>query len=351
MKQICLRIDGREVSVAAGTTILAAAAGLGIEIPVLCHLKGVQEEARCMVCAVELAGGGVVPSCEAVAQEGMTVLTGSERAVAARRRAVEMLFSEHRGDCVAPCVLAHPDRFDIPKLMRFVAAGDFTAAAGMARAGVRGTFARTEQVCRRSLIDAPVAIGAVVEFAARLAGVTREPETAVSHPLTTGTLSKLGMIDVAEVMKLAETASGRGRVGDEACTRGLVEGEAVGEAERCLMCSCAALDTCRLKRLADVLGVDPNRYRGKRRPYDIDDTHAAIRIETGKCIGCGICVNLTRAGGEKYGLAFHGRGFGMRPGFPFDKTAAECLEKTALRIAEACPTGAITAKSGSKNSS
>ncbi len=99
-----LKIDGFDVSVPEGTTIMQAAAQIGIDIPRLCFLKDINEISACKVCVVEIQGQNrVVTSCTTPVQEGLVVFTNSPKARAVRRTNVELILSQH--DCLcATCV-------------------------------------------------------------------------------------------------------------------------------------------------------------------------------------------------------------------------------------------------------
>lgn len=99
-----LTIDGQKVSVPQGTTIMQAAATVGIEIPRLCYLKGINEISACKVCVVEIQGQNrVVTACTTPVQEGLVVYTNSPKARSIRRTNVELILSQH--DCMcATCV-------------------------------------------------------------------------------------------------------------------------------------------------------------------------------------------------------------------------------------------------------
>ena len=99
-----LKIDGFDVSVPEGTTIMQAAAAAGIDIPRLCYLKGINEISACKVCVVEIQGQNrVVTSCTTPVQEGLVVYTNSPKARSVRRTNVELILSQH--DCLcATCV-------------------------------------------------------------------------------------------------------------------------------------------------------------------------------------------------------------------------------------------------------
>ena len=96
-----LTIDGRKVSVEENTTIMEAAAQIGIMIPKLCYLKNINEIAACRVCVVELEGKEkLISSCNNVAEEGMVSYTNSPKVRRHRRTTVERLLSQHDGQCV-----------------------------------------------------------------------------------------------------------------------------------------------------------------------------------------------------------------------------------------------------------
>ncbi|MDO4178230.1 MAG: [FeFe] hydrogenase, group A [Phascolarctobacterium sp.] len=99
-----LTIDGIKVTVAKGTTIMQAAANVGIIIPKLCFLKNINEINACKVCVVEIQGQNrVVTACTTPVEEGMVVFTNSPKARETRRTNVELILSQH--DCVcATCI-------------------------------------------------------------------------------------------------------------------------------------------------------------------------------------------------------------------------------------------------------
>jgi formate dehydrogenase major subunit len=127
---LALTIDGRRVSVAPGTTILSAARKSGLAIPTLCHVEGFEPSASCFVCAVKIEGRpNLWPSCATPAAEGMVVITDSEEVRAARKTSLELLLSDHAGDCIGPCRTGCPARLDIPNFIERISAGDPRKAA------------------------------------------------------------------------------------------------------------------------------------------------------------------------------------------------------------------------------
>src|SRR5262249_9520558 len=91
---VTLTIDGQSLSVPAGTTILGAAARLGITVPTLCYLETLRPMNVCRLCVVEVEGARVLaPSCSRVVEPGMVVHTRSPRVMLARKLVLELLGS------------------------------------------------------------------------------------------------------------------------------------------------------------------------------------------------------------------------------------------------------------------
>ncbi len=106
MEMIKLTIDKKPVVVKEGTTILKAAASIGIDIPTLCYMKledmNIENKpGGCRVCVVEVEGRrNLAPACATEVDEGMVVNTHSMRAVNARRTVVELILSDHPAECL-----------------------------------------------------------------------------------------------------------------------------------------------------------------------------------------------------------------------------------------------------------
>jgi ferredoxin len=172
MAEIILRIDGMTVRVADGSTLLQAARKAGVDVPVMCHLEEAGHFASCMVCMVKnRADGQMLASCAVKAQEGMDIITGDEDVHAARKAALELLLSDHTGDCQAPCQLACPAHMDIPQMNRRLAEGKVDEALQVVRRDIpfpavlgRICQAPCEGACRRKSVDEPVSICLLKRF-------------------------------------------------------------------------------------------------------------------------------------------------------------------------------------------
>lgn len=161
-----ITIDNRAIETGPGTTILEAARQAGIEIPTLCHLDRAHCPTSCFVCVVRVNGGErLLPACATQVADGMQVESDTDDVRAARRMALELLFGDHLGDCLAPCQTLCPAHLDIPTLLRQVAAGDIPAAirTALAEIPLPATLGRVcprlcERGCRRAQADGAVAI-------------------------------------------------------------------------------------------------------------------------------------------------------------------------------------------------
>lgn len=99
-----ITLDGRHVEVTEHTTVLQAAAQVGIQIPTLCYLEGINEIGACRVCMVEVAGiEQLMAACTTEVWDGMVIFTNSARARSARRTNVELILSQHDVQCTT-CV-------------------------------------------------------------------------------------------------------------------------------------------------------------------------------------------------------------------------------------------------------
>lgn len=171
---INLTIDGKSIHVAEGSTILDAAQDLGISIPTLCFLKEILPLTSCMICVVKVVGRkNLLPACATKVEEGMVVINDDPDVTKARRTALELLLSDHVGDCVGPCQIACPAGMDIPNMVRHIEAGHYDKAIeiikrDIALPAVTGHIcpAPCEKGCRRGKVDESVAIRLLKRYAA-----------------------------------------------------------------------------------------------------------------------------------------------------------------------------------------
>lgn len=169
-----LTINGKNITVEEGTTILQAAKDNGIYIPTLCYDDAVKVYGACGLCVVEAEGiPKLLRSCSAKCSEGMVVNTESKRVVQSRKTAMELLMSAHDGDCVAPCQLNCPARTDCQGYVGLIANGEYEAALKLIKNKVSlpASIGRVcphpcETACRRGKVDEAINIAQLKAFAA-----------------------------------------------------------------------------------------------------------------------------------------------------------------------------------------
>jgi len=529
-----LIIDNREVEIDNGATILDAANKLGIEIPTMCFLKGYKPSTSCMVCVVKVAGwDNLVPACGTIAEDNMRVGSNSEEVCQARKAALELLLSDHVGDCMGPCQMTCPANMNIPLMIRQIASGKLSEATAtvkkdIALPAVLGRIcpAPCERACRRAVYDEAVSICLLKRYVADVDLQLPDPYLPACKPLQNKRVAIVGagptglaaayylrqqgygctifderekpggmlqyavpeeelprnVLDkeISLIEKLGVEFQGRTRVGTTLSTNdlrrdfdalfvavgklspgdaswlgletdksGIVinaktyetslpgvfaggdavwhglparvhgqDGRATGglavravadgkeaavsigqflsgqtvtgaakpfntrigklkngeietfmshvskaarvipsqknggftdtqarqEAARCLHCDCRKAESCKLRQYAQDYEARPSRYKGERRSFIQHFQHPDVIYEPGKCINCGLCIQITAEASEELGLTFVGRGFDVQVAVPFDRSMAEALKHAANRCVAACPTGALAFK-------
>lgn len=167
-------IDGQIIETPQGSTILEAASSAGIKIPTMCFLDDHEHFPSCLICVVRNAvNGKLIPACSTRAETSMDIYTHDEEVKEARKTALELLLSDHVGDCEAPCQTNCPAYMDIPQMNRLLAAGKIDEALhvvknDIALPAVLGRIcpAPCERACRRRDVDEPVSICHLKRFAA-----------------------------------------------------------------------------------------------------------------------------------------------------------------------------------------
>ncbi|MBQ1390947.1 MAG: FAD-dependent oxidoreductase [Firmicutes bacterium] len=173
MKEYRLNIDGIEVKGLPGQTILEVARENDIFIPTLCFDERTKIYGACGLCVVEVEGNPKL--CKACATEiapGMVVMTQTERVIESRKTNLELLISNHNGDCVGPCMKACPAHTDCQGYVGLIANGEFELANELIKDKIPlpASIGRVcphpcEDACRRGLVDQPISIAALKRFA------------------------------------------------------------------------------------------------------------------------------------------------------------------------------------------
>lgn len=169
-----LIINGKAITAEKGETILIAAEKNGIEIPNLCYLKEMSPYGACGMCVVEAEGSPkLLRACSQKVSEGMVINTMGERALKARKIALELIMGDHKGDCVGPCSLNCPAHTDCQKYVKEIADGDYKSAVKTIKEVISlpASIGRVcphpcETACRRQHVEEPISIAYLKAFAA-----------------------------------------------------------------------------------------------------------------------------------------------------------------------------------------
>jgi formate dehydrogenase major subunit len=172
MSKLRVNIDGIELTGYKGQTILQLAMENGIEIPNLCYDGRLKIYGSCGLCVVEVEGvPKLLRACATEISDNMVVKTRSERIDQSRKTALELLLSNHTGDCKAPCQLACPAETDCQGYVGLIANGEYEEAVDLIKEKLPlpASIGRVcphpcEEACRRNFVDKPVAIAALKRF-------------------------------------------------------------------------------------------------------------------------------------------------------------------------------------------
>ncbi|MCQ2213709.1 MAG: 2Fe-2S iron-sulfur cluster-binding protein [Bacteroidaceae bacterium] len=315
-----IKINGKEVEVSGERPLIEELKALGIETPSMCYAEGAEHQASCMVCMVKnQASGQMIPSCSTYPVEGMDIDSESEDVQSLRRLSLELLLSDHRADCEAPCTVVCPHHLDVAQLILYYDRGQMAEAHAL----LASTFdvaalpcedckAGCEKACRRGTVDSAVAIRDIVREVA--AYKPNQQGSYVSNARTGKDVftSRLGRYTDAEKEWLKEVYS---------------------QQSRCLHCACEGRGKCKLREYATQAGIKTPRYGVSSSLPVKENVHvvAGLHFEPAKCIRCGLCVYNTNDG-----FTFQNRGFNMQVVIPEESKA-----HVSEQIAKLCPTGAL----------
>ena len=174
MDKIKVTINGKEITAEKGQTILQIAEKSGIEIPTLCYIEEIKPYGACGLCTVEVEGmPKLLRACSAVAGDGMVISTDTPRIRQSRKIALELLMSDHTGDCKGPCSLNCPAGTDCQGYVKLISQGKFKEAVALVkdRVPLPASIGRVcphpcETACRRKLVEEPISIAFLKSFAA-----------------------------------------------------------------------------------------------------------------------------------------------------------------------------------------
>ena len=183
MKEINITINGQKIAAVAGETVLAAARRNNIEIPTLCHDDSLKPYGACGLCVVAMEGSPrLFRACATEVAEGQVIFTDTAEVRRARQTALELLLSNHKGDCIAPCKAACPAGSDCQGYVGLIANNRFAEAAELIKESypIPASLGRIcphpcEAACRRGKVEQPINLARLKQFAADYDLRTQKP--------------------------------------------------------------------------------------------------------------------------------------------------------------------------------
>ncbi|MDR2456948.1 MAG: FAD-dependent oxidoreductase, partial [Clostridiales Family XIII bacterium] len=173
MDKLEIIIDGNAYEAIKGETILEVAEKNGINIPTLCYDERTKIYGSCGLCMVEMEGfPKLLKACATEIMPNAVYQTNTKRVIESRKTNLELLLSNHRGDCVGPCKKACPAHTDCQGYVGLVANGEIEEALKLIQEKIPlpASIGRVcphpcEDECRRKLIDKPISIANIKRFA------------------------------------------------------------------------------------------------------------------------------------------------------------------------------------------
>lgn len=167
-----MRVNGKELEASEGKPLIEFLRENGEHVPGFCYSGELDPYGSCRLCLVSTPRG-VTTSCTLKPMEGLELKTLSEEVVSMRKTALELMLSDHYGDCIGPCQDGCPAHSDVQGYLALIAMGKYHEAVKLMKEkyilpAVLGRVcpAFCEEACRRNLVDEPLAIRQLKRFAA-----------------------------------------------------------------------------------------------------------------------------------------------------------------------------------------
>jgi predicted molibdopterin-dependent oxidoreductase YjgC len=346
-----LKINNKEFEAPEGSTVLDVATDSGFVIPTLCHKKGMPHYSSCMVCMVkDNKSNNFLPSCSALVQDGMDLDISGEEVISLRKKAVELLLSEHRAECEAPCRVVCPAGYNIPLMNRLISARNLTMAIQLTFNEIQGSDIKCidcpgycENACRRKKVDMPVSIRNMKLFISlQLKQSDYSPDIDKSHQEDRqlhSFSSRIGKIEQVELQEWLKEC-----IEEVVRFREIPDMKAAAaESQSCMHCDCRAADDCRLRDIAEAFSIKDPRGKIVNSPIVKKiNRNTGLVFENAKCIKCGLCVRLCEDSDSDPALCFIHRGFVSIISEPLTEDFDNILKTKSKEVIEICPTGALS---------
>ncbi|MCU0798324.1 MAG: FAD-dependent oxidoreductase [Candidatus Thermoplasmatota archaeon] len=167
-----VKVNGTEMDLPSDQTILTSLRERGIHVPGMCLNPDLDPNGSCRLCFIS-SGGKQLTACSTLPTDGMDIVTVDAKLSRLRRTSLELMLSDHYGDCIGPCQKGCPARSDVQGYLALTSEGKYHEAVKLMKEryilpAVLGRVcpAFCEKDCRRGLVEGPVAIRQLKRFAA-----------------------------------------------------------------------------------------------------------------------------------------------------------------------------------------
>ena len=342
-------VNGYEIEVTGQRVLIEELRERGLQIPSLCYNSEAIHQASCMVCMVkDVKSGQMIPSCSTVPYEGMDIDTESEEVVEMRKMGLELLLSDHRADCEAPCTIVCPAKIDVAQILFYLDREQIGNAYTLLASAVdvqnlpcTDCKAPCEKACRRGSVDKSVDIRSIIKELSL-------KENCEADELANNVGSGLAQLDEQKriTAKLMSLQINHNAASPESPTKvfysklGRYKDEEkewlrknYTQQSHCLHCACEGKNKCLLRKCASEAEIKSSHYGVSSHQQVKAQIHVKGRLyfEPAKCIRCGLCVY-----NSQNGFTFMYRGFDMQVVIPDDNK-----NNVNEEIADLCPTGAL----------
>lgn len=327
-----ITVNHQPLDVSPHRPLIESLRAAGYDIPSMCYAADRRHQPSCMVCMVkDVHTGQMIPSCSTLPREGMEIEADTEEVLGMRRQALELLLSDHRADCEAPCTIVCPQGIDVARVLLHYDRGELSAAAAvLGDTSCDGCKAPCERACRRRTVDAAVSIRSLLDEVRREGQQVSRSTSQQDNRSTSHQDSLSQRVDLLTCGPVDLFNSRLGRFNDAEKER---MKQLYTQPSRCLHCACEGNEKCRLRELATKAGIRTPKY-GVQSSLPVKERikiTERLVYEPAKCIRCGLCVYNTDDG-----FTFERRGFDMRVVIP-----EESKSHVGDEVARLCPTGAL----------
>ncbi len=337
-----IKVDNMDIEVLDGSTVLSACVKLGISVPTLCNIGLERNSSSCQVCLVKNSNSGeLLPACSTLVMDGMQIITSDKDVKLARKESLELLLSEHIGDCEAPCVRSCPFDLDIPSLLDSKSSDVQLYKIILEKIPFPWVVCKVcsapcEKACRRRIVDKPVSIR---DFILKISENYKSSEQVE--------VDKLGLVlethqDLNKLKSMEEVhhifhSSMAGIYDDE---KELYLSDCNIGKSTCLHCDCKVKKNCDLRKYSTEYSVKQSTFRrSKRDKYKKKRHFGFLDYLPGKCILCGKCITIAKTCGSD--ITFVNRGYDTEIFIPDNNMDLTC----ATLCSDICPTAALLLRS------